>query len=56
MMGVTAITAMLMPGVVFVVRAEESLRWPVALLIGFVYVLASPAILAATFPFFWPEV
>ena len=56
MMGVIVIIALLMPGVVCVLFAEEYLRWPLALLIAFFYVVLGPAILAVTFPFFWPEV
>ena len=56
MMGVIVIIALLMPGVVCVLRAEEYLRWPLALLIPYFYVIASPAILAVTFPFFSPKV
>jgi hypothetical protein len=55
MTGVIVIMALLMPGVVCVLRAEGYLRWPVALLISFLYVIASPAILAITYPFFWPK-
>jgi hypothetical protein len=55
MMGVTAIVAMLMPGVVCVLRAEQLNRWPLAILIAYFYVILSPAILAVTFPCFWPQ-
>jgi hypothetical protein len=55
-MGLTAIIAMLTPGVLCVLRAEEFIRWPLAILVAFFQVIASPAILDVTFPFFWPDV
>jgi hypothetical protein len=55
MMGMIANVAVPMPGVVCVLRAEELARWPAAILIAFIYAIRSPAILAVTFPFFWPE-
>ena len=56
MMGVIVVIALLMPGVVCVLRAEHYPRLPLALVISYFYVIASPAILAVTFPFFWPRV
>jgi hypothetical protein len=55
MMGVVVIMALLMPGVIFVLRGDEYQRWPIAIATFFFYVTTSTAILALTFPGFFPE-
>jgi hypothetical protein len=55
MVGVVVIVALLMPGVICVVRADAFLRWTIAVMMLFLYLIASPGILAAVATFFRPE-
>ena len=49
------ITAFLLPGFVFVSRSDPDLRWGLAVLVTFLYIIMSPALLFCTASLFWPE-
>jgi hypothetical protein len=55
LMGVVMITALLLPGFLFVCQADADVRWPLALMVAFLYIIASPALLVTTAWFFWPD-
>lgn len=55
MMGAIVIVSFLMPGVILVLQADADLRLPVAVIVSFFYIFASPAVMAVTHLFFWPN-
>jgi hypothetical protein len=55
MMGVVAVTALLLAGFLFVFRSDAYLRWRLASIVSFISIIASPALLAFTATFFWPD-